>query len=821
MLRDGEWNCLHEARLASLLRAGEALRQRVRGLPGDESWLLGVVATLDAPVEAAALRDLPGLEPASLDENLRTLQQQGLVTRTGTGWMPAHDEIAVAARETIAERSAEANRLAGILLLGSSDDNLNNTLRGLRHLVAAGEDALLRRSFVRYVRRARQLGETRGVYEMARDIVGSGAIEPGTLVRALPLHWRAGLHSPTRQRIAAAVVLIASVGVTGGMYALEKRAVGLQRVIYADGAGSTSRIDARLSDWDGRTMPLAAATASSTLTASALSFHESEPAVSPDQRSVAWVKQSSDSTMLDIWLRTPVGTRRLTREFRDDIAYEWLSDGSALLGMTNRWSSRQRGGYDIAVFDTATGAARPVTRSIEHEGQPRQSTDGTRIAFLRERIDGVPMLCVTAFDGLSEPECRHPHGSAISEILGWTGPTELILVLDDGQTRPLVRYDWQLDETTTMFGTYVYHALLSPDRRWVVGGVRLAGIEGIRDWIIPLDWPTHARRVDEPADGATRVRWWEGVPDNSQMIDRIEFADTSGRILPGVSTRLAIRALTRTGTQVPLYAPIRWSSSDPRIATIDSAGVVHPQNVGTVTMTASLAGWRRATKRLTIIGEPVTNVFRENWGQAWQSRWFVFGEPQPIVVQGPQGVRGFWSRGDGNFLSIATQRASYSARAGLGVEIRLSSPLVEGNHLRLRVYLASGVDTAKFKGANQGIMVPTIPREGATCAATFPPGDGSYFNKRLGANGGVNPLITLDPVLAKLLPSGSWWTLRLQILPDGRCVVAVNNKVLWISTQPIPLDEPFRLWIGDSSPNTKLLHGPLQMWTGVRTDILN
>jgi DNA-binding SARP family transcriptional activator len=820
-LHDGEWQCVDELRLGSLLRAGEALRHRVRGLPGSESWLLGVIATLGAPVDATALRRVLNVEPASLDESLRTLQQQGLVTRTSDGWMPAHDEIAMAARETIAGRSAEANRLAGALVLGLADNSLHNAQRGLRHLAAAGDEALLRQSFVRYARHAREQGETRSFVEMARDTVGAGAVDPHQLVRAIPLHWRVGLWNPARQRIAAVVLLLAVASVAGGLYARNEDDAGLQHVVYADAAGRTSSIDARLSEWDGRQTPLTAMARGSGLTTAALSFREAEPAVSPDQRSVAWIQQSGDSTTLDVWIRTPAGTRRLTREYRDDLATAWLGDGSALLGLTNRWSSPTRGGYDVAIFDTVAGTARPVTRSPEHEGRPTQSTDGTRIAFQRESGAGVTQLCVTMFDGLDEPECRQPRGSAVAQLLGWSGPTELILILDNGEARPLVRYDWQRDETTTLFGPYVVHAGLSPDRRWVVGGVRLAGIEGVHDWIIPLDRATRARRVHDPANPATTVRWWEGASDNSQVIDRIEFADTSGRIQPGVSTRFAIRALTRAGTQVPLYASIRWSSSDPRIATVDSDGVVRAQNGGSVIVTASLAGWRRATKRITIVGETVTHVFNEDWDGAWQGRWFVFGEPRPIVVAGPDNVSSFWSRGDGNFLSIATQRAGYSARAGLGVEIRLSTPLTDRNNLRARVNLAGGIDTAAFRGADQRIMVPTRPREDASCAATFPAGDGSRFHRQLGAHGGVNSFIALDPALAKLMESGAWWTLRLQILPDGRCVVAVNDKVLWISTQPIPLDEPFRLWIGDSSPGTKLLHGPLHMWTGVRRDMGN
>ena len=83
--------------------------------------------------------------------------------------------------------------------------------------------------------------------------------------------------------------------------------------------------------------------------------------------------------LLSIWLRIPSGTRRLTTQLRDDVVGGWLPDGSALVGMTDRWSQQGSLGYDIALFDTATGTARQITRGTAHEGRPFVSPDGTRI----------------------------------------------------------------------------------------------------------------------------------------------------------------------------------------------------------------------------------------------------------------------------------------------------------------------------------------------------------------------------------------------------------------------------------------------------------
>ncbi|MBK6845445.1 MAG: hypothetical protein IPG88_24645 [Gemmatimonadetes bacterium] len=84
-----------------------------------------------------------------------------------------------------------------------------------------------------------------------------------------------------------------------------------------------------------------------------------------------------------------------------------------------------------------------------------------------------------------------------------------------------------------------------------------------------------------------------------------------------------------------------------------------------------------------------------------------------------------------------------------------------------------------------------------------------------GVRGGVGRRLAVGGDAASMR-TGRWWTLRVQLLPDGRCGVALNGRVLWISPEPIALDRPFRLHLGDESAGTSLLHGPLEVWRGVR-----
>lgn len=106
------------------------------------------------------------------------------------------------------------------------------------------------------------------------------------------------------------------------------------------------------------------------------------------------------------------------------------------------------------------------------------------------------------------------------------------------------------------------------------------------------------------------------------------------------------------------------------------------------------------------------------------------------------------------------------------------------------------------------------------CAVAFPGRLGSADRHTLTAHAGTATAaaLPLDEGRRDIAAEG-WWRLRLQVLPDGRCGVAVNGRVVWLSEDIIPLDRPFWLRLGDASQGAVLLHGPLEVWTGVRTDI--
>lgn len=824
-ITSGTWSCRDPQRLADLLGAGQALRHRIAALPAHEHAVLALLATLGTPAERGLLGDPsdPRRPSGDVAGALTGLERAGLVVRHGSAWQVAHDEIADAIRRDLDPEAARGlHAEVGGRLIADRGADRAALLRGVRHLAQAGEKDAVRRAFRRYVRTAWAEGDRRRGGALAAEALGGSPTEGGAraLAASLPVSWRVGLWSRTRQAVAAAGLLVIGGGAAGVVQAREARLAGMQRLVYADSLGETVGVDARRAEWDGRRDEVVPRRVRSTLPGPAADFREYLPARSPDERSVAWNRAYADTTIIDIWIRTPGGVRRLTHAPRDDLAVSWLPDGSGLAGTSMRWNPPGGPGYDIAIFDTATGSARQVTRGPDHDRTPFVSPDGSRIAFLRERIEGPHQACVTSFDGVDEPECRLPGGEQLVGIYGWIDPDNLLITVGRPMSVALARYTWSTGAMSVLFTGTTLPVELSPDRRWVAVTARVPGVSGASDWIFPVYQPAEARRVAGVARTGETLRWWEGRATMQEVVDRIEFADSLPRVQLGVPSRLAIRALARDGRALPLATRLRWHTSDTSVAVVDQDGIVSARRAGAVEITASLGGWRTATQRIIIAGAASRTVARERWDADWRQRWITFGTPMPDVIEGPGGTRGFWNRGDGVFVSTAIFRQSFAPGDGFGLEVLMHTPVTADRYQRARVVVSPGVDTlAVVRAAPEGPPPPLgSPDDG--CRVVFPGGSGSaeLHQFEITAGSTMASVLPLD-LVGRDIAAGGWWRLRLQILPDGRCGVAVNGKVVWLSEEGISLDRPFWLRLGDASPGAVLLHGPLEMWTGVRTDL--
>ena len=57
--------------------------------------------------------------------------------------------------------------------------------------------------------------------------------------------------------------------------------------------------------------------------------------------------------------------------------------------------------------------------------------------------------------------------------------------------------------------------------------------------------------------------------------------------------------------------------------------------------------------------------------------------------------------------------------------------------------------------------------------------------------------------------------LRLQLLPDGRCGIALNGRAFFLSRRPVNQIDAVRIYLSGSSVGTQALVGPIQVQRGV------
>jgi DNA-binding SARP family transcriptional activator len=821
-LVEGRWHSPAPDDLATHLGAGEAMRRRVAAITPIESRLLLALAVVGAPASEFDLAADADCDPSEAGEGLGVLERLGLVHREANGWDVTHDEVTRCRLElATADERATIERRIGLRLVGAATDDPHHERRGCRHLVNAGDTVHVGEAFRAFARRSRQRGDRRSYEHLAVEVVGADAppARRVALLQAIPWHWRVGLWSARRQRNTMALGATILLGSVGWSRWSEADAAARPRLWYALGDGTAVVATPDRAGWGELTQPISTRRGASDLEAAARGSRDLPPLIGVAPTLAAWNVDAGGARTIDVWVRDARGSRNLTPRDRDQVVNDISPDGRFLIVATNEHTPPSAGAYDVAVLDAESGAVRIVSTNPDHELRPVLSPDGTRIAYLRESLTHPVQLCVVPFDGLDAPVCRNPAGAFVSELVGWLNASEILVVLVSGTTRPLVRYDWDADRLTSVLGPMVLNAVLSPNREWVVASARVTGVPGVREWLVPLALPGPPRQVRGFGGTSVEGRWWEGTPSNQLMIHHIAFTDSSRMLHAGVTRLLSVQAVSPSGGVLPIRAPLRWQSSDTSIATVNAVGIVLAKRPGVVRITASLAGWRSADLDLRVAGIASRLVVDEQWTPAWRDRWLAFGDPPPVVATGPGGVRGLWNRGDGVYSNLAVLRRSFDPVDGLGLEAVISTPLTRETWIRASVSLVLGVDTVALRQSDPlGAPIGVEDHGNRHCGVTYPSGDGAFGRSSLNLSAATGLMMVLPDSLG-VRADGAWWRLRLQIFPDGRCGFAINGVPIWRSLDPMPTNRPYWVRLGHQSAETRVLHGPLQVWQGVRTDV--
>jgi hypothetical protein len=501
-------------------------------------------------------------------------------------------------------------------------------------------------------------------------------------------------------------------------------------------------------------------------------------------------------------------TRQVTSAPGDDDTPETSPDGSRVLFVTGRWDALNH--YDLATYDRRTRTVTALTRTDAQERGPTWSHDGSTIAFFRTYFTRRrPELCFAATDG-TDVRCRAVSQDSAAPIpVGWGADGRLLVLARQDTVQMLARLA-RLDGPLEPLGWVVTGvAQASPDGRWMLCQCRRMEDQRARWAVFPLDQPHDERRIVLAGD-TTQVRLvWGPVEHAAAYVDRLEIATGAGDPMLGLPYRLTLHGFASDDTPTSVLRA-RWRSLDMSIATIDSDGVLVPRRVGRLTIEASAGAWRLARRELTIRPRTVTVAFREDWTAGIVPRWRVFGQPVPRTVADPRLGTALLLDGDGSFVSGVHTAQALPLRDGLAVEAVVSDSfrLMQWREVQVRAVSYADRMLATWDHADNA-----FPREPplAACGMVYPAGEGAWGGDSASFfTGTTTRTIAADAGWSRGTPIVA----RIQVLPDGRCGVAIDGRMRWISP-PVAWPDSTYVEIRGNSYMARALVGRITVWTGV------
>lgn len=308
------------------------------------------------------------------------------------------------------------------------------------------------------------------------------------------------------------------------------------------------------------------------------------------------------------------------------------------------------------------------------------------------------------------------------------------------------------------------------------------------------------------------------VPSPSgEYLSELTIAPARDSIPLGAPFRLTASGRSNLGRVIPVVAR-RWTSLTPAIATVDSLGTLHPLREGLATIELTAGGWRSVHRSFVVIRHTPRVILHESWSDPLSERWIPFGDPLPRIVQDSILGPAFLNNGDGYFFSGAYLPRALDRRHGLALDATLRMPITlpREQYLQLHVHGIAGISALRRTWDHRSGYMPSRFRLQSTCGMTYPNREGETGALYMGPFGA---LTTTPGSTRPRLASGAPTRVRLQVLPDGRCGVAMDGERPVLSSTPLDPADSLYLVIQGNSVGTRLLVGAMTIRSGVPTDI--
>lgn len=779
---------------------GDAIvSERVAEVSSDERFALLIVG-----FAAGSLSQLQ-LEGAFRSRNtesdaLDKLERRRLVD-SGSGVVRVtHDEIFDAAVALASSDELAAARLAVASALDGASSLDADRLREIgMHLIEAGDSKQLAITFARYVGVHRASGDRRSLIELAREFRGPDTLIPlDALVASLPRTLR----QPSKAVIAASVAgLLAAAALVGVTLQSPLGGTPARLWISLDDTASNGRAWVATLDedrWEPE-LPIAPSGPRPHRPEFPVAFGSPQR---PGRKAWAVQFDSPDSGGVEVGLMEADGhIVRLTNSFGEDFPGGWSPDGKFLLISTSRWSRDRH--LKIGVLNAETGVVWPLTPNDWYERSPAWSPDGARIAFVRKSFAAESnALCWSSMDGKSG-RCSHLPGLSVVEVATWISPTTVLASADSSGVRRLLSIGIDDHSVTAIpFPGTVGNCSASADLKWIACPPFVTSTARLDQW--------RSLGLENLQTAALR---WEVEGGSRWAIDSVTIDLPADTVFVGVPYRLraSVHSDAEHTTEHPTLA---WSLAQGGTAVIDSSGTLIARSAGTIRVRAEVGGWTSAEREFVAVNHEAGPYERGDFF-AQASRWRLFGEPVPLSVDTPVGQR-ILVNGDGHYFSGALLTTELETARGVGFDAEVSTRVtrMQWQYLHLGAMAIDAAVVASWTGKDA--YLPGT-KGLSSCFAGYPFSEGVEGVRRM-ANV-VEPLPGTPGTPFPAIADGRIWRVRVQLLPDGRCGVAINDVPVSVHTPGGAFPRTVHIFIQGHSVGTLILVGNFRHWTGVPSDV--
>jgi hypothetical protein len=228
----------------------------------------------------------------------------------------------------------------------------------------------------------------------------------------------------------------------------------------------------------------------------------------------------------------------------------------------------------------------------------------------------------------------------------------------------------------------------------------------------------------------------------------------------------------------------------------------------------SAGGWRTALGAFRVVPNEARLQVDETWNAGAFRRWRPFGTPKPTLER-DGGRRVLLNNGDGNYFSGVYLKRTFNARSGLAFDFETSIPITATQgQILIAGFIAPGGDDLRSWDHVTGYIAPYLD-DRFSCTFHFPAGEGKEA---------VSPWwsASMHRALRNAsfrLETGEWHKVRAQVLPDGRCGLAIDGQAVYLVPAKGPFTPPALAVTQGNMSGTRILIGRVQIRSGVPDDV--